>query len=389
MPASSLLSQGVTPRASASLAERCGQLLVVGFSGTAAPPELLERVATSEVGSVTLFRPNIAEPAQVAALVRELRVAAPPEAPLLVSVDQEGGLVQRIREPGTRWPDMLAVGAGSAERTEAIGHALGRELAVLGIGWDFAPVLDVHTNPQNPVIGSRAFGTTPERVSEQALAFWRGLRRAGVLGCGKHFPGHGDTRSDSHLELPVVEHSEERLRAVELAPFARAIQEGCQALMTAHVRYPAWDATWPATLSPRIVNGILRNELGFDGLVVSDDLGMQAVAATWPIEEIVVQGLLAGVDGFLIREPEERQRAAHRALVAAAEHSAQVRARVEQSAARMAAFKAKARVGMPAADREILAVLGAPEHVALAHAVAPLAPAAREPAAKSQVTRDT
>jgi beta-N-acetylhexosaminidase len=336
-----------------------------------------------------LFRPNIAEPAQVAALVRELRLAAPPEAPLLVAVDQEGGLVQRLREPGTRWPDMLAVGAGPVERTLAIGHALGAELAVLGIGWDFAPVLDVHTNPENPVIGSRAFGTTVERVTEQALAFWRGLSRAGILGCGKHFPGHGDTRSDSHLEMPVVEHDEARLRAVELAPFATAIRGGCEALMTAHVRYSSWDPIWPATLSERIVGGLLRRQLGFDGLVVSDDLGMQAVAAAWSVEEIVVRGLVAGVDGFLIREPEARQRAAHHALVVAAEKDAEIRARVEQSAARMAAFKAKARVGMPAAESAIRAVLGAPEHLALARAVAPLGAGIGRPQAGSQVTRDS
>jgi beta-N-acetylhexosaminidase len=379
----------MTASASAALAGRCGQLLVVGFPGTTAHEELRQRVETSEVGAVMLFRPNIAEPAQVAALVRELRLAAPPEAPLLVAVDQEGGLVQRLREPGTRWPDMLAVGAGPADRTLAIGHALGAELAVLGIGWDFAPVLDVHTNPENPVIGSRAFGTTVERVNDQALAFWRGLGRAGILGCGKHFPGHGDTRSDSHLELPVVEHDEARLRAVELAPFVAAIRGGCEALMTAHVRYPAWDPIWPATLSERIVGGILRRELGFDGLVVSDDLGMQAVAAAWSIEEIVLRGLMAGVDGFLIRQPEARQRAAHHALVAAAERDAEIRARVEQSAARMAAFKAKARGGLPAAESAIRAVLGAPEHLALARAVAPLGAGMGHPQAGSQVTRDS
>src|SRR5215468_9492293 len=197
-----------------------GQLLSVGFDGTEAPQGLRARIAASEVGTVMLFRPNIATPGQVAGLVASLRGAAPPDAPLLVAVDQEGGLVQRLRSPLTEWPDMLAVGsAGDADRTLRVGRALGDELAALGIGWDFAPVLDVHTNPQNPVIGTRAFGVTPEAVAEQALAFWRGLRAAGVLGCGKHFPGHGDTQTDSHHELPIVDHDLDRLQRVELAPF--------------------------------------------------------------------------------------------------------------------------------------------------------------------------
>jgi len=189
-----------------------------------------------------LFRPNIVEPVQVAELVRAMRRASPAGFPLAVSVDQEGGLVQRLRQPLTLWPDMFSVAAaGDPARTEAVGRGLGDELAALGIGWNFAPVLDVHTNPANPVIGNRAFGVTPTAVQAHALAFWRGLRAAGVLGCGKHFPGHGDTQTDSHLDLPVVVHEEARLRAVELAPFAAAVAAGLSAIMTAHVLYPAWE----------------------------------------------------------------------------------------------------------------------------------------------------
>src|SRR5215471_11790099 len=190
----------------------CGQLLSVGFDGTEAPAELRARIAASEVGGVMLFKPNISAPGQVASLVAALRGSSPAGAPLLVAVDQEGGVVQRLRSPLTEWPDMLSVGvAGDPARTQAVGRALGEELAALGIGWDFAPVLDVHTNPENPVIGNRAFGVTPEAVATQALAFWRGLRATGVLGCGKHYPGHGDTHADSHHELPVVDHDPARL----------------------------------------------------------------------------------------------------------------------------------------------------------------------------------
>src|SRR4029077_3807415 len=181
--------------------------------------QLLRWIADGEVGSVMLFRPNIASPEQVATLVGTLRRAAPQDAPIVIAIDQEGGLVQRLRAPLTVWPDMLSVGAaGDPARSERVGRALGEELAALGIGWDFAPVLDVHTNPANPVIGNRAFGVTPEAVIDHGLAFWRGLRGAGLVGCGKHFPGHGDPRTDSHFELPVVDQDLARLRAVELRP---------------------------------------------------------------------------------------------------------------------------------------------------------------------------
>jgi beta-N-acetylhexosaminidase len=359
------------------LARLAGQLLSVGFDGTIAPDGLRSRIAASEVGGVMLFRPNIADLGQVAALVAGLRRASPADAPLLVSVDQEGGLVQRIRAPATVWPPMLAVGtAGDVTRTEAVGRALGEELAALGIGWNFAPVLDVHTNPQNPVIGNRAFGVTPEAVAAQALAFWRGLRAAGLVGCGKHFPGHGDTQADSHLELPVVPHDLDRLRRVELAPFAAAARAGAEALMTAHVLYPALDPDRPATLSRRIATEILRGELGFQGVLVSDDLGMKAVADRYPIEELAVGAITAGADHLLIREPEGRQIAAFEALVRAAEARSEIRARVEESAARVAALKAACTVPLPAPAASLPSLLGTPAHKALAASFGPASPSA-------------
>jgi beta-N-acetylhexosaminidase len=356
------------------LRQACGQLLSVGFDGLAAPPELLGRIARSEVGGVMLFRPNIESPAQVAALVTSLRQASPSDAQLAVSVDQEGGRVQRLRAPLTLWPDMRSVAAaGDVARTRAVGAGLGGELAALGIGWDFAPVLDVHTNPQNPVIGNRAFASEPEVVTEHALAFWRGLHDAGVLGCGKHYPGHGDTQADSHLELPRVDHDEERLRKVELAPFAFAARAGIEALMTAHVLYPAWDAGAPATLSRHIAHDILRGELGYGGMLVSDDLGMAAVAEHHAIESLVVESLLAGVDHFLVREPLDRQVRAFAALVVAAETRAEVRARVEESRGRVARFKSSLRVPMPAAASALPALLGTKDNQALAASFARVA----------------
>jgi beta-N-acetylhexosaminidase len=352
---------------SSSLARACGQLISVGFDGIQAPDYLLRWIADGEVGSVMLFRPNIVDPVQVAALVGALRRAAPPEAPLIVAIDQEGGVVQRLRAPLTEWPDMLSVGeTGDPALTERVGHALGGELAALGIGWDFAPVLDVHTNPENPVIGNRAFGTTPDAVALHALAFWRGLTAAGLVGSGKHFPGHGDTHADSHFTLPVVAHDVDRLRAVELAPFAAAARAGIDSIMTAHVIYPALDRNWPATLSHRILTEVLRGELGFAGVIVSDDLGMKAVADRYPIEEIAVNSIAAGADHLLIRESHERQRAAFDALVRAAEERAELRVRIEESAARVLQMKAKARVGLPAPEGMLPSLLGTESSKALA-----------------------
>ncbi len=345
----------------------CGQLLCVGFEGTRAPDELLARVARSQVGSVVLFRPNVEAPLQVAELVSALRRAAPASAPLAVAVDQEGGAVQRLRAPLTEWPDMMSVAAADdPERTFAVGRALGHELALLGINWNFAPVLDVNTNPANPVIGRRAFGTEVTTVITHALAFWRGLRSTGVLGCGKHFPGHGDTDLDSHHHLPVVVHPVRRLREVELAPFAAAVQAEAEALMISHVMFPAWDPQWPASLSPAIARVQLRQRLGWNGLLCSDDLGMKAVADRWPIEDLVREGVRAGVDHFIIRGPVERQQAAWEALVKAAEADSELRARVLEGAGRVATFKAKLRVPFPAAAERLAAELPARAHEALA-----------------------
>jgi beta-N-acetylhexosaminidase len=301
-------------------------------------------------------------PEQVAALTAGLRQAAPAGRPLIVAVDQEGGRVQRLRAPATEWPPMAAVGRRNQIRlTYGLGRALAGELRALGFTLDFAPVLDVHTNPQNPVIGDRSFGADPALVSEHGLALMRGLHDGGVAACGKHFPGHGDTAKDSHLDLPVVAHDEARLRAVELAPFAAAAAAGIPMIMTAHVVFPALDAARPATLSPRIL-GILRDELRYGGVIVSDDLEMKAVADRYGIEELVVESLRAGCDAFLICHQAELQDRALEALVAAAERDSAIRARLAQAAARVDALAARfgAEPYTPPAD--LRALLGTRAH---------------------------
>ena len=276
-----------------------GQLLFAGFPGLAAPPALLERIGEGRVGGVVLFKRNIAAAEQVRALVTALRSAAPPALPLLVAIDQEGGRVQRLRGPWTEWPAMRRVAEhGDPERTAAVAAALARELREAGIELDFAPVVDVDTNPANPVIGDRSFARTPEEVARHARAFIAALQAGGVAACAKHFPGHGDTAQDSHHELPRLDHDLERLRRVELPPFRAAIEAGVASVMTAHVLLPALDPDLPATLSPRAL-AILRGELGYDGVVFSDDLEMRAVADRFPIEARVELAIRAGVDAVL------------------------------------------------------------------------------------------
>jgi beta-N-acetylhexosaminidase len=314
----------------------------------------------------------VGAPEQVAELCAALRGAAPAGAPLLTCVDQEGGRVQRVRAPATEWPPMAALAHHPPEVARQVGRALGEELAALGLTLDFAPVLDVHTNPQNPVIGDRALGPEPEVVAERGAQLLQGLHAAGVGSCGKHFPGHGDTLLDSHLDLPVVGHDEARLRAVELVPFARAVAAGVPMIMTAHVVFPALDAL-PATLSPRVLR-LLRRDLGFDGVIVSDDLEMKAVADRYGIEELVVRSLQAGCDAFLVCHRADLQERAREALVHAAEQDAGTRARLEEAAGRMAVLRRRFAAARYTPPADLRARLGTAPHRALAAQLAAAPP---------------
>jgi len=277
-----------------------GQLLFAGFEGTRAPPDLLELVAAGRLGGIVLFARNVASPAQLRHLVETLHAAAPEHFPLTVSIDQEGGRVQRLRAPWTEWPPMRKLGErDDPEQTRALGGALGRELADLGVDLDFAPVVDVDTNPDNPVIGDRSFGRTPEAAARHGAALIEGLQGAGVGACAKHFPGHGDTRLDSHHALPRVDHGLDRLRRVELPPFHAAAAAGVASIMTAHVVVSRLDAARPATLSPAALD-LLRQEIGYDGLVFGDDLEMAAIADHFTPREATRGALEAGCDALLV-----------------------------------------------------------------------------------------
>jgi beta-N-acetylhexosaminidase len=277
-----------------------GQLLFAGFEGLELPEDLARLIAAGRIGGVVLFARNIGDPEQVKNLNAALHACAPEGAPLLIAIDQEGGRIQRLRDPWTQWPPMQRLGnTNDLEMTAAVARALAVELLDLGIGLDFAPCVDVDTNPANPIIGDRSFGSEPSRVATHAARFIRAMQDAGVASCAKHFPGHGDTACDSHLELPRLDHDLARLHAVELPPFASAIEAGVASIMTAHVLFPALDAKRPATLSPDVM-AILREELAYDGVVFSDDLEMKAVADHHSPEALVGGCLEAGVDSLLV-----------------------------------------------------------------------------------------
>lgn len=282
------------------LRRQVGRLAVVGFSGHSVPDELRRLVAAFDLGGVIYFPRNIDTPAQVADLSKQV-AGLKREWPLWISVDQEGGRVARLRKPFTEWPPAMTLGrSGDASLAARFARAMATELRAVGINLDYAPVLDVLTNPKNPVIGDRALSEHADAVGMLGAAVVRALQECGVAACGKHFPGHGDTSVDSHEALPVVDHDRRRMDAVEFVPFVKAIDAGVATLMTAHVFAPALDERHIASFSPTIVGGLLKQTLGFRGVVFSDDLGMKAVSATRSPGEASVAALQAGCDVVLL-----------------------------------------------------------------------------------------
>jgi beta-N-acetylhexosaminidase len=358
-----------------ALRHQIGQLLIAGFNGHQIPPELRSLAKAFGLGGVILFARNIAEPEQVGELSFDAGRLVP-ELPAWVSVDQEGGRVARLKAPFTEWPPMATLGrSGDPKLAERFARALAQELKSVGITLDYAPVLDIHTNPKNPVIGDRALAEKAEDVARLGAVVVRALQAEGIAACGKHFPGHGDTSADSHLELPLVEHPPDRLRAVEFLPFKAAIEAGVATIMTAHVLVPSLDERRPATLSRHVVYDLLRDELKFEGVILSDDLEMKAVAAEYAVPDSAVLAIQAGCDGILICSGDHHtQAAALEALVHAVEDNRLPLARVEDALKRQRRakerFLASAVAARPPARRALRDALGRDEHRAIAEEMA-------------------
>ena len=349
--------------------KHAGQLAIAGFSGTSIPAELKSLAREFDLGGVIFFARNVESPDQVAELSREAEGLAT-ELPLWVSVDQEGGRVARLKAPFTEWPPMQTLGRSADEQlARRFAAALASELKAVGITLDYTPVLDIHTNPRNPVIGDRALAETAEDVARLGKVLIETLQQNGIAACGKHFPGHGDTSTDSHFELPLIEHPPDRIERVELVPFRAAIEARVASIMTAHILIPALDEERPATLSPRVVDELLKQRLGFDGLVLSDDLEMKAISGRYGMAEATVAAISAGCDAVLMcgadQDPQAR---AIEAVIRAVEEEDLPLKRVEDAIARHRRVKERflARRARPLRGPELRALLGRDEHQAVA-----------------------
>src|SRR6266702_895864 len=305
-----------------TLEEQIGQLLMVGFWGSTPSLKIIDLIQRYHVGNVILFSRNIHETQQVLELTQKLQEIAEEAGqryPLLIAIDQENGIVQRLGDMVTIFPGNMALGAtGSEEIAYKVAMATGNELKALGINMNLAPVVDVNNNPANPIIGVRSFGENPSLVARLGAAMVKGYRAAGILSCLKHFPGHGDTAIDSHLSLPVIPYTLQRLEALELVPFSSGIEAEADSVMIAHVAFPALaeQNTLPATLSSTIVEGLLREQLDFKGVILSDCMEMQAISDTFGSELAAVMALRAGIDLVLVSHEYTRQRASIEAIQA-------------------------------------------------------------------------
>jgi beta-N-acetylhexosaminidase len=320
-----------------SLSVQVGQLLFVGFQAQNPGPDLRELIATGERGGIIRFKRNI--PAAVVDLAHhnaELAALAPPDLPLLIAVDQEGGRVARIGAPLLHVPAARVLARGGEALIERTAYAQSAQLLALGFGMNFAPVLDVDDEPLNPIIGDRAFGNDADAVARYALAFAAGMRRAGLLACGKHAPGHGNTRTDSHLELPHVAAPLSKLEQVEFPPFVRAVAAHIDSLMTAHIVYTALDSATCATMSNAIIDGLLRTRWGYTGVIFSDDLEMKAIRDP---ASAAVAAIRAGVDGLLVCSDAEVASEVHTTLVREAEREPEFARQIATAFARIQVLK--------------------------------------------------
>ncbi|MBU4510475.1 beta-N-acetylhexosaminidase [bacterium] len=322
----------------------------IGFRGKTVTPETKGMIEDYHIGGIIYFRHNIYSPQQVAELSNELQTVAKNQElglPLMISTDQEGGIVNRLTG-GTHFPGNMTLGATQdIDLARKMGQAIARELKAVGINMDFAPVLDVSNNPLNPVIGVRSFGEDPLLVAELGGAFIEGVQSEGVIACGKHFPGHGDTVVDSHLDLPVVQHNMEHLERIELYPFKQVIRAGVDSIITTHVYFPAIEPTegMPATLSYNVLTVLLRKKLGYNGLIITDCMEMNAIAGTFGTIEGAVMAIEAGSDMVLISHTLDKQKAAIEEVIKAVKAGRITEERINQSVMRILKLKEK-RIGL-------------------------------------------
>ncbi len=348
---------------SKELKKKIGQLFICGFEGRAITAGVKNLLGRYHVGGLVFFARNISEPGQVWELIRSLKNPG-----LITAIDHEGGRVVRLPEPVTRFPAAARFGEVNAPalvRSAAAYQA--RELKAIGFNFNFAPVLDLNTNPLNRVIADRAYSADPARVSTLAVEYIHGFRDEGVIACGKHFPGHGDTREDSHEVLPRVKAGVAELLGRELVPFKAAIDAGVPSIMTAHVVYEGTGEKRPATLSRTLLEDVLRKRLGFTGAVVSDDLEMSGIADNYDVEDRTILALNAGVDLLMFCHSLDVQVQAIETVYRAVDGRIVSEQRIEEAYSRVMELKRAAAAGRTAANRgELYSVLNNSQHKSLA-----------------------
>jgi beta-N-acetylhexosaminidase len=343
-----------------------GRVFMVGIPGPTIDTATRAQLQDLQPGGIILFRRNYTTPEALAALCEDVRTLLPTHPPL-IALDHEGGRVHRLSPPFTHFPPGSVVGkTDSPELARRVGYAMGIELSSIGIDIDFAPVLDVLTNPANTVIGDRAFAADPQKVGILGCAQARGLREGGVIPCGKHFPGHGATQIDSHDDLPRDERQWNELWQTDLHPFRMAITDGIEILMVAHIVYPSLDPNHPATLSSRIIEGLLRQQMNYQGVVVTDDLEMGAIVRHDTVEQAAVQALGAGADLLLICHSLDRALAARAACLQALADENLSPQRVHKSVERLTALTQKHALQQRAGKE----VIGSLAHQELAATIA-------------------
>ncbi|WP_160643957.1 beta-N-acetylhexosaminidase [Chengkuizengella marina] len=351
-----------------TLKQKIGQLFVVGFDGLTPNDQIKTLIQKHHVGGIILFSRNIETSKQLLQLTNDLKqLNQSNQIPLFISVDEEGGRVSRLPSNATKFPSNLFIGGkGNPVLTHDIGLVIGNELAAHGFNMDYAPVFDVFSNPQNTVIGDRAYGTTPEIVKEHGNALMFGLQKSNVIPVVKHFPGHGDTIIDSHKGLPVVHKTVEQLKEMELQPFQGAIQEGADVVMVAHIQYPNIDGSGkPASLSKTIITELLRNEMDFQGVVITDDMEMGAIKKYYGAGEAAVYAVQAGVDLLLYSHQYDLQLEAIQSIEVAVETGEISLQQLNERVERILRLKEKYHLNDYPLSEAGLEIIGSEEHQAV------------------------
>lgn len=352
-----------------------GQLMFIGISGPALTADEKKYIVDNNIGGVILFARNTIEPKQIHDLCREiqsLRKQQTDRAPLFIGIDMEGGRVHRLKTPFTKWPAPRQLGiVDNPTVTFAFASKMGAEIRAVGVNMNFAPCVDVITNPANTAIGDRSIGSDPVLVEKHASALVRGYIKAGIITCAKHFPGHGNTIIDSHDDLPVEDADKARLDSVEIPPFKRALKARADMVLPAHIRFPKIDPDWPASLSEVFLKDILRNEIRYKGLVVTDDLDMGALRKHYSREEIAVRSLEAGNDLLLYCNDPTSPPIGMDAVIGAVAQGRLKKEDLEGTKNRVLALK-KDRLSNPdpISFDDAMKIIGHPEHLRIAEAVA-------------------